>query len=462
MSISSAMLAGVTGLTTNSSELASISDNIANSSTVGYKRHGVDFSTLVNSSSPTNYSAGGVSGITRQFVDVQGTLQNTGSSTDLAISGDGFFVTTNKTSALTPSDPRFFTRAGSFTVDSNGYLKNSAGLYLQGWPADVQGNVQPDSSNLSVLQPINILSVANTAQATNQASIQANLNSDEVVNAQIATYDPLTNSMAGYAATNGVSGIKPDFSVSLPVSDSQGGQRSVVVDFLKKDSTSPNQWFAEIRADPPTDIENDGTGAAGLIGYGTIAFNEDGSLDTANTTLPNSINLLASSSTSPPAPGTAKWATGLGVGKQDISLSLTGLSQFAAVSAVSSVATNGTAFGAMTGLNIDQNGFVTAVYGNGVTRRVAEIAVATFPNANGLTALDGDAYQVSTSSGRFTLKSPGSEGAGTLAAGSLEGSTVDLSTEFTGLITTQRAYAASSKIITTADQMLQDLLNIKQ
>jgi flagellar hook protein FlgE len=171
---------------------------------------------------------------------------------------------------------------------------------------------------------------------------------------------------------------------------------------------------------------------------------------------------MASSSISPPAAGTAKWATGLGVGTQSISLSLTGLSQFAAVSAVSSVATNGTAFGAMTGLNIDQNGYVTAVYGNGVTRRVAQIAVATFPNPNGLTSLDGNAYQVSTASGRFTLKSPGLEGAGTLAAGSLEGSTVDLSTEFTGLITTQRAYAASSKIITTADQMLQDLLNIKQ
>ena len=138
------------------------------------------------------------------------------------------------------------------------------------------------------------------------------------------------------------------------------------------------------------------------------------------------------------------------------------MSQFAAVSAVSSVSTNGTAFGAMTGLNVDQNGFVTAVYGNGVTRRVAQIAVATFPNENGLIALDGNAYQVSTDSGRFTLKSPGSAGAGTLSAGSLEASTVDLSSEFTGLITTQRAYAASSKIITTADQMLQDLLDIKR
>jgi len=456
MSISSAMLAGVTGLTTNSSQLAAISDNIANANTVGYKRHSVDFSSLVNSSSKTSYSAGGVSGNARQYVTTQGTVQSSGSNTDLAISGDGFFVTTNKSTGITPSDPRYFTRAGSFTLDNQGYLRNSAGLYLQGWPADVLGNVQPDSSNLSALSPINILSVANTAQASNQAAIQANLDSDQAANALIASYDPLTNGTATYMATNGASGIKPDFSVSLPISDTKGGQRSVVVDFLK--SSTPNQWYAEIRADPPSAVENDITGLGyGLIASGTVAFNEDGSLDLTNTTLPNSFTLEASST------GVGvKWATALGVGNQDISLDLTGMSQFAAVSAVSSVATNGTAFGAMTGLDVDQNGWVTAVYGNGVTRRVAQIAVATFPNENGLISLDGNAYQVSTDSGRFTLKSPGSAGAGTLSAGSLEASTVDLSSEFTGLITTQRAYAASSKIITTADQMLQDLLDIKR
>jgi len=456
MSISSAMLAGVTGLTTNSSQLAAISDNIANANTVGYKRHSVDFSSLVNSSSKTSYSAGGVSGNARQYVTTQGTVQSSGSNTDLAISGDGFFVTTNKSTGITPSDPRYFTRAGSFTLDNQGYLRNSAGLYLQGWPADVLGNVQPDSSNLSALSPINILSVANTAQASNQAAIQANLDSDQAANALIASYDPLTNGTATYMATNGASGIKPDFSVSLPISDTKGGQRSVVVDFLK--SSTPNQWYAEIRADPPSAVENDLTGLGyGLIASGTVAFNEDGSLDLTNTTLPNSFTLEASST------GVGvKWATALGVGNQDISLDLTGMSQFAAVSAVSSVATNGTAFGAMTGLDVDQNGWVTAVYGNGVTRRVAQIAVATFPNENGLISLDGNAYQVSTDSGRFTLKSPGSAGAGTLSAGSLEASTVDLSSEFTGLITTQRAYAASSKIITTADQMLQDLLDIKR
>jgi flagellar hook protein FlgE len=460
MSISSAMLAGVTGLTTNSSELAAISDNIANANTVGYKRHSVDFETLVNSSSKTSYSAGGVAGLARQYVSTQGTVQSSGSNTDLAISGDGFFVTTNKTTGLTPSDPRYFTRAGSFTLDNAGYLRNSAGLYLQGWPADVLGNVQTDSSNLQALSPINILSVANTAQASNKAAIQANLDSDQAQNALIGTYDPVFGSMADYAQSNGVTGLKPDFSVSLPISDSKGGQRSLVVDFLK--SPTPNQWYAEIRADPPNAIENDGSSAAGFISSGIVAFKEDGSLDTTNTTLPSAIDLLSSSSASPPAAGTVKWATSYGVAPQNISLDLTGMSQFAAVSAVSSVSTNGTAFGAMTGLNVDQSGWVTAVYGNGVTRRVAQIAVATFPNENGLISLDGNAYQVSTDSGRFTLKSPGSAGAGTLSAGSLEASTVDLSSEFTGLITTQRAYAASSKIITTADQMLQDLLDIKR
>ncbi len=477
MSISSAMLAGVTGLVSNSSALAAISDNIANANTVGYKKVGVDFASLVNTGSATAYAAGGVSTETRNFVTQQGTLQSSANVTDLAISGQGFFVTTNKSVGVTNGDPRYFTRAGSFAVDQNGYLKNSAGLYLQGWAADVNGNVTTDSANLTSLTPINILSVANTAQKTTTGSIQANIDSDQAINAGIATYDPttVTTSMAEYAATSSLNGIKPDFSVTVPVSDSKGGQRNLVVDFLK--SNVPNQWFAEIRADPPTDVENDSSLAPGLISYGVVAFKPDGSLDTANTTLGGldtstttpptvGISLQASGTVAPPATpvgvANVQWATALGVQNQDINLNLDGISQFSAVSSVSAVSTNGTAFGGMSGLSIDNKGFVTAVYDNGTTRKIAQVAVATFPNANGLKSVNGDAYQVSIGSGSFTLKTAGSAGAGNISPSSLEASTVDLSSEFTGLITTQRAYSASSKIITTADQMLQELLSIKQ
>src|SRR5579862_8743974 len=205
MSISNAMLAGVTGLKANASSLAAISDNIANSNTVGYKRSAVDFSDMVNGVSPSTYDAGGVLTETRRYTDAQGTLQATANVTDLAVSGDGFFVTSSKAAGLTAGDPRFYTRAGSFAVDANGYLKNSAGYYLQGWLADASGQIATDSNNLSSLAPINVLSVNNTAQPTTATSLTANLDSDQTVNP--ATYT--VGEMAQYNA-DPTTGIKPD------------------------------------------------------------------------------------------------------------------------------------------------------------------------------------------------------------------------------------------------------------
>ena len=467
MSINSALLAGVTGLVSNSSSLAAISDNIANANTIGYKKVGVDFSSLVNTGSASAYAAGGVSTSTHSFVTQQGTLQASSNPTDLGISGEGFFVTTPKAAGLTSQDPRFFTRAGSFTIDQNGYLKNSAGLFLQGWAADQQGNVTTDSANLTSLVPINILTVASTAKPTTEAKIQGNLDADQTPNANILTY--AAGDMAVYAATNGTSGTKPDFSITVPVSDSKGGLRNIVIDFLRQDPTlqAPNTWNAEIRSDPAADIT--GGAQAGLISTGTVTFNPDGSINPAATNL---AGISASGNVPPvgtinigPSNGgnaSPQWAAGLGVNAQPISLDLNGVNQFSAVSSVTSEQTDGTAFGGLSGVTIDNKGFVTAVYDNGTTRTIAQVAVATFPNADGLKSANGNAYQASLASGSFTLKTSGQAGAGTISPSSLEASTVDLSAEFTGLIVTQRAYSASSKIITTADQMLQELLSIKQ
>ncbi len=480
MTISSAMLAGVTGLVSNSSALAAISDNIANASTIGYKNVGVDFSSLVNVGTTGEYSAGGVSTITQHYIAQQGTLQATSSVTDLAISGNGFFVTSTQPATLTTSDPADFTRAGSFTLDQNGFLKNAAGLYLQGWAADPHGNITPDSANLSSLAPINILQIANTAQPTTAVNMEVNLNASQSISSAAANagagtaatpgynadVNPATTpatevSMAEYA-NNSTTGVKPDFSITVPVSDSKGGQRNVVVDLLK--SNTANQWYAEVRADPASDVVNDPNLTPGLIESGVIAFNPDGSLNKAATTL--NLNMgIASSSAAAPAAGsgesTVKWGPGLGINAQAVSLDLSKVSQFSAVSSVSSLSTNGTAFGGVTGVSINNSGIVTAVYNNGTTRTIAQVAIATFPNADGLQSVDGNAYQGSLASGAFTLKTAGTAGAGTITPSSLEASTVDLSSQFTGLITTQEAYSAASKIITTADQMMQQLLNIK-
>ncbi|HZZ35020.1 MAG TPA: flagellar hook protein FlgE [Caulobacteraceae bacterium] len=468
MSINSAMLAGVSGLVSNSSALAAISDNIANVNTVGYKRSQSDFMSLVNSQGRNaTYSAGGVTAVTRQFVLQQGLPQRTSSSTDLAISGQGFFVVTEKPEGLDATDARSFTRAGSFQKDELGYLRNDAGLYLQGWPVDDSGDINTDPSDLSRLRAINVATVGGTAEPTTRVAISANLQSSQALSAALATYDPATNSMAMYDPATSA-GVKPDFAMQVPISDSKGGKRTVEIDFLK--SATPNQWYAEIRAVPASDVV-DGTGLSnGQIATGIVAFTPDGRLDTTNTTLfanpaDPQISFGASSAAAPGA-GAVNWDASLGISAQTVSFDLDaaagGLTQFDSASVVQAVTTNGTTFGNLTNISIDEQGFVTAVFDNGITRKIAQVAIATFPNADGLKAINGNAYRVSQQSGTYSLKAPGTGGAGFLSPSTLEASTVDLSSEFTGLIVTQRAYSASSKIITTADQMLQELLDIKR
>ncbi len=422
MSINSALYTGVSGLVAQSSALAAISDNIANANTVGYKTVDTQFGDIVtgNNAAIGNYDSGGVLATTQQLVTQQGDLQQTSSNTDLAISGSGFFVTTASADP-TVTDARNFTRAGSFVVAANGDLQNAAGGYLQGWPVNADGTVTIDPSSVASLQTINVSGA----------------------------------------------GTKPDFTISIPVSDSQGGQRTLSLDLLK--SSTADTWSAELVG--PTDasgnseIAASGTQPTGQIAAGTIKFNTDGSIDTAASTLTdaNGNNLFGTGG------GTldVDWASSLGVtSPQPIKFNLTdtlgGLTQVAATSVTQSVDTDGTQFGNLTNVEIDKQGFVTAVYDNGVSRKLAQVALATFQNPDGLTSVSGDNYQVSAQSGTYNLKAAGTGGAGTLSSSSLEASTVDLSQQFAGLIVTQQAYAASTKILTTADQLLQQLISIKQ
>ncbi|HQR88616.1 MAG TPA: flagellar hook-basal body complex protein, partial [Caulobacter sp.] len=450
------------------------------------------------------------------------------------------------------------TRAGSFQLDNLGYLKNDAGLYLQGWLADpVTGDITPDPSDLTQLDSINVGSVGGTAEKTTRAAVNANLRSEQPLSAQVkfsvskasvpetvpastgaytvsyaetatagiydveirkgttlvgtgtgdyssgtlatptgilATdpidlsgagtgpyvafaglgvgtdadlstgnlYNSATNSMSDYAL-DATTGVKPDFEIQIPVSDSKGGQRTVTLSLLK--SNTPNEWYAELRA-KPGDLDNV---ANGLISSGRVTFTTDGKLQSVGNlfggTNPTSITIGASDpnnvAATPP-----RWADSLGIDSQTLQIDLAnaagGLTQFNSQSVVQSVNTNGTAFGNLTNIEVDDEGYVSAIFDNGVTRRIAQVAVATFSNANGLKGVNGNAYRVTNESGTYSLKTPGQGGAGVIAPSTLEASTVDLSTEFTGLITTQRAYSASSKIITTADQMLEELLSIKR
>ena len=166
MSINSAMLAGTAGMRANSSALAAISDNIANVNTVGYKRVRSDFTALLNSQTgQTTYNAGGVTATSASLMAEQGSMQASSVATNLAVSGNGFFVVRNRARDATNGDPFLYTRAGQFSPDANGYLKNSAGHFLEGWPVNSQGLVSANPTDLNALEPIRVSGIAGGAQA---------------------------------------------------------------------------------------------------------------------------------------------------------------------------------------------------------------------------------------------------------------------------------------------------------
>jgi flagellar hook protein FlgE len=456
MSINSALLAGVSGLVANSSALAAISDNIANSNTTAYKRNQVDFSTMVTSQAVQGqYSAGGVQGINRQLVSTQGSIESAASTTDLALNGDGFFVVSTSVGGTGASADRF-TRAGAFQPDANGFLVNDAGLYLQGWPVQANGAFDTDPSDLSKIGPINVKNLGAAVQPSSTMTISANLDQTTAVGPGLGAYNAATNSMAKYAATNGASGTAPDAApIEIGVTDSVGGVHKIAISFEK--TSTPNTWNAEIYAIPASDVL---AGANGQIKAGQVVFNNDGSINLASTTLFGAagaapqITLGASTAAAP------AWAASLGIAGQTLDIDLNQLTQIASPSTVVSASANGASAGNIIGVQVGTDGVVSAVFDNNQVRKIAQVAVATFPNADGLQATSGNAYVGTLGAGPMTLKVAGAGGAGTVDSSSLEASTVDLSTEFTGLITTQKAYSASSKIITTADTMLDELINI--
>jgi flagellar hook protein FlgE len=446
MSLYAALFSGVSGLSANSAALGIISDNITNVNTVGYKGSNAEFSTLVTEARGTsNYSPGGVAANTRTLVSKQGLIQASVSNTDLSVDGNGFFIVRTDPSAA-EGEIRF-TRAGSFRPDSEGFLQNTAGLYLSGWALESDGSFVNDG-DVSKLVPINTAGLTGTAEQSTTVKIRANLQSSITPNPLAATY------AAGTSANNMASGaVTPDFKRSVQVFDAQGGTHTLTMGYLKH-PTLPNRWFAEIYAEPASDITTAPGLVNGQLAAGTVAFTSNGSLDATNTTasLTNLSNI--------------QWTNGAAVSNITLNLGSNGgsdgLTQFDSVSTLISSSVDGAVFGNVTGVSIGKDGIVTALFDNGLTRAVYKLPIATFQNPDGLSRLQGNAYGISDMSGTFSLVEPGTGGGGTLAPSTLEASTVDLATEFTKLITTQRAYSASTRVITTADEMLNELNNIKR
>ncbi|GAA0575311.1 flagellar hook protein FlgE [Rhizomicrobium electricum] len=461
MSLYGAMMTGVAGLSAYSNSLSVASANIANVNTIGYKNATADFSTLLASASANaDTSSGSVMASAGQNVSQQGLLQTTSSTTDLAISGNGFFVVAP---SQLDTSTRAYTRSGSFTADANGYLKNSANMYLLGWRLDNNGNVPSDRNNMTL---INANSLTGKAEATTKVTAQLNLQRSTAT--ETGTY-----SLSATPPTCMANGsITADFQRTINVYDSQGGQQPLQVSFVK---TGANTWKYEVTYQgDATTITGPNANVPSLIANGTATFNPDGTLagiapadGTGTAISPNpsvdgafdiTIPFNNSTVTAPKKDsGLLQQTVNMNFGPLNSSV---GLTQFDSASNLSSSTVNGALFGSLTGVTVDKDGIVTAQFSNGLSQKVYKVPLATFANPDGLSAISGNAYTTSNKSGSPTISEANLGAAGTISAKNLEGSTVDLATEFTNLITTQRAYSAASKIVTTASTMLDELLQM--
>ena len=433
MSIYGALFSGVAGLNANSRALSNTSTNIANINTVGYKASQNQFSTLLAENvDASQFSAGGVKAVSVNDIAQQGEISQTNSATDLAVSGSGFFAVTNTAIANPTVNQLAYTRAGNFVEDASGFLRNAAGYYLQGWKLDANGNIPSNPSDLSA---IDMSKVTGTSDPTTAVGLRVNLQAS-------------ATAVAGYAAGDMNAGtVTPQYQTGIEVFDSQGGAQPVRLAFVK---TAANTWAYEAIYDGnPANI---GGAANNPIATGTITFNTDGTIATpaaaVNVTIP--------------------WAAASGLAPQTIAFNLgtpgasDGMTQYDAASTLYSATPNGALFGALTGVRVDGDGKVIAKFDNGVEKPIYQLPIATFLNPDGLAPLNGNAYNASVESGDVSLKVANQGGAGAVQSSALEQSTVDLAKEFSDMIVIQRAYSAASKIITTADQMLDELTNMKR
>jgi flagellar hook protein FlgE len=410
MTVTSSLAVGIAGMSANANAMSGVADNIANLNTAGYKRASTSFGSLVADQTGGDGRTGGVTSKTNSLISKQGLIQASANQTDLAIDGNGFFVTRSGSSS---SDPIAYSRSGSFTPDRDGYLRNSDGLYIQGWKLDASGNMSV-AATLDTATPIQISELSGTAAPTSNFKINANLDS------RAATGTQFTNTFTYY--------------------DSLGGSRQLSLLFTK--AATANSWNCDLK---------DG---ATVIGTGTLTFNTDGTLKTVTGTIDTATTAIPVASTNA---GSSPLKLDFGTLGQ-----ANGMRQFAESSVVVNSSADGGFLRNISSVDVGPTGQLDVLFSDGTRRPFYQLPLATFRNADGLTSIAGNGYVESPDSGSPTISDPGSLGAGLIKASSLEASNVDLAEEFSNMIRYQRAYSASSKIITTADEMLQEANNLKR
>ena len=424
MSLFGSLFTGVSALSAQSKSMGMISNNIANVNTTGYKRTTATFSTLVADASNSAFSTGGVRSNASSTVNQQGLLQQTNSDLDVGISGNGFFVVQRDTGAL---QEKMYTRAGSFSEDSRGHLRNSAGFYLMGWPVDSAGNIPAASSDVSSLQPVEVSFLGGLTRPTSEAQMGLNLDARQEAAAPPPAAQPV------------------QFSRGMRVYDSLGAAHDVVLEFTKNDI---NDWALQVRDENGASLLNGGTPF-------DLTFDPDGTVSDA---LLNAQGKLIIPMVGAAGTGIT-WANGSQA--QNIDLDLTAVTQFSGPYNVVYTDQNGAELGLRTGVSIDKDGYVVASFSNGQLSKLYKLPIATFSNPNGLLQQSGNVYSMASESGSYNLKESGQGGAGEVVPTTLEASNVDLADEFSKMIITQRAYSAGTKVITTSDQMLTELLQIR-
>ncbi len=437
----------LSGLQAASIDLGVTSNNIANVATTGFKFSRTEFGDIYAVSpfgnSPTAVGNGvQVDSVSQQFT--QGNFEFTDSSLDMAISGQGFFVVSQNQAGT----DRSYTRAGEFRVNESGFVVNNDGRYLQAFQVDPTSG-QVTSTSLNSTTSIQLPSTTGAPQATTEIDIGVNLNSN-VTALDPANFDP----SASNTYTN---------STSTTVYDSLG-QSHVMTYYFVKDApgsatnlaNDPNQWQVFTYLDGlPQDIDAgnlithpDPTGAPNITQRSAqFNFNPDGSL--ASTT-----------------PGTLD-STGIALSNGASALDLThdfinnGTTQFSANFSVNTLDPTGFATGRLTGLDISDEGVIRATYTNGNSTPVGKVALADFPNSQGLLNSGNTTWDETTDSGAVIAGEAGAGRFGLIQAGALEASNVDLTQQLVNLITAQRNFQANARSIETSNTLTQTIIQIR-
>ena len=470
MALSSALFSGISGLGTLGNAMQIIGDNISNVNTVGFKGSNFSFQDLLSQSVST---LSGTSQVGRGTAlgDIhasfsQGSFESTGNATDLAIGGDGFFALRERgTSNL------FYTRAGDFRFDKDGYLTNPEGFIVQGWELDSNGE------DVGSITDILLSSFTSPPQPSDHLQVIVNLDSYGNDNSAGAD-DSLSQAWDGTGSTP-IGETAYEYQTTLKVFDSLGSTHDITLYFDKAATASAYEFI--VTCNPAEDQRAGVAGNtwAGLLGRGLLHFNSGSGVisdidfwqidpATGNSVAQSEATDLSNGyfAFSPAFISGNSMDIELDVGSRydgsswvNNSLSTT---QFARASTTTFQTANGFGAGDLQGVNVDTDGVITGTYSNGQLIPLYRVALAKFQNNLGLLKEGGGLFSETRTSGAAITNRPGTNGLGSIAPNSLEQSNVDIANEFVKMITTQRGFQANSKIITVTDQMLAELINLKR